>query len=49
LVRKRGRPNLKVMTHDELTDDSIPRDVLDLPEARLEIRILDAMGDRRDR
>jgi uncharacterized protein DUF6880 len=46
LVRKRGRPNLKVMTHDELTDDSIPRDVLDLPEARLEIRILDTMGDR---
>lgn len=45
-VRKRGRSGLKVMTYDDLADGSSPRDASDLARARLEIRILDAMGDR---
>jgi hypothetical protein len=45
-VRKRGRPGLKVMTYDDLADGSSPRDVPDLARTRLEIRILEAMGDR---
>jgi hypothetical protein len=45
-VRKRGRPGLKVMTYDNLADGSSPRDVPDLARTRLEIRILEAMGDR---
>ncbi len=45
-VRKRGRPGLKVMTYDDLADGSNPRDVPDLARTRLEIRILEAMGDR---
>jgi hypothetical protein len=45
-VRKRGRPGLKVMTYDDIADGSNPRDVPDLARTRLEIRILEAMGDR---
>jgi hypothetical protein len=45
-VRKRGRPGLKAMTYENLADGSTPRDVSDLARTRLEIRILEAMGDR---
>jgi hypothetical protein len=45
-VRKRGRPGLKVMTHEDLADGSLPRDIADLDRTRLEIRILEAIGDR---
>jgi hypothetical protein len=45
-IRKRGRPGLKVMTQEDLADGSLPRDFADLARTRLEIRILEAMGDR---
>jgi hypothetical protein len=45
-VRKRGRPGLKVGTHEDLADGAFPRDLTDLARTRLEIRILEAMGDR---
>jgi hypothetical protein len=45
-VRNRGRPGLKVVTYDDLADGSCPRDVSDLARTRLEIRILEAKGDR---
>jgi len=45
-VRKRGRPGLKVMTHEDLADGSLPREIADLDRTRLEIRILEAIGDR---
>ena len=45
-IRTRGRPGLKFMTYDDLADGSSPRDVTDLARTRLEIRILEAMGDR---
>ncbi len=45
-IHKRGRPGLKVMTYDDLADGSSPRDLSDLARTRLEIRILEAMGDR---
>ena len=45
-VRKRGRPGLTVMTSDDLADGSSPRDVPYIARARLEIQILEAMGDR---
>jgi hypothetical protein len=34
------------MTYDDLADGSSPRDVSNLARTRLEIRILEAMGDR---
>jgi hypothetical protein len=45
-VRKRGRPGLKIMTYDDLADGSGPRDYSELARVCLEIRILEAMGDR---
>ncbi len=45
-VRKRSHPGLKVMTYEDLADASSPRDIADLARTRLEIRILEAMGDR---
>jgi len=45
-IHKRGRPGLKFMTYDDLADGSSPRDVTDLARTRLEIRILEAMGER---
>jgi hypothetical protein len=43
---KRGRPGLKVMTYDDLADGSGSREATDIARTRLEIRILEAMGDR---
>ena len=45
-VRQSGRPGLKAMTYEDLADGSTPRDLSDLARTRLEIRILEAMGDR---
>ncbi|MGH7248616.1 MAG: DUF6880 family protein, partial [Pseudomonadota bacterium] len=45
-IHKRGRPGVKVMTYDDLADGSSPRDATDLARTRLEIRVLEAMGDR---
>ena len=45
-VRKPGRPGLKVMTREDLADGAVPRDLTDLARTRLEIQILEAMGDR---
>jgi hypothetical protein len=45
-VRKQARRSLKFITRDDLADGSDPRDLSDLARAQLEIRILDAMGDR---
>jgi hypothetical protein len=45
-VRKRGRAGLKFMTYDDLADGASPSDMSDFARTRLEIRILETMGDR---
>jgi hypothetical protein len=45
-IRKRGRAGQKVMAYEDLADGSGSRDITDLARMRLEIRILEAMGDR---
>ena len=45
-IRTRGRPGVKVITYDDLADGSSLRDATDLARTRLEIRILEAMGNR---
>jgi hypothetical protein len=45
-IRKRGRPGVKYMTYDDLANGTAPRDLADFARTRLEIQILDAMGER---
>jgi hypothetical protein len=45
-IRKRGRAGQKVMAYEDLADGSGSCDITDLARMRLEIRILEAMGDR---
>lgn len=45
-LRRPGRDAVKYLGYDDLADGVSPRDLADIARMRLEIRILEAMGDR---
>ncbi len=45
-VRSPGRPGLRVMTLEDAADGTVGHDRADYDRARLEVRILEALGDR---